>query len=487
MKKLSFSLVACLVVGIGCALLFTECKDKSNFTKDEVDNCVETSEDGASMYISEANFKELSEKYAADQGDDGDTTGFYNALVEMLSDYGKLPDIQQPYVQPAKPLSVAIYLDNTSSMAGYINAAGPGGNAVANIINALSTKYNGMPIDAYYINKDNMLQASRPSDLTADLMNNKMSFKDAYTMYAFLDTIATKTKADTVYDRINFFVTDAIPSFPSPDIKKDREKNRAQAADLESRIAAAAGKLAGTGNGVSIYQFDGNFNGTYYDYRNNVDQNGRPKKTVKIDNQMRPFYVIAIGRASALQELANLADQGEVANFNPKTSIHALTPYKQPVVFVPQAKEEDGVFEMEEDFTSPILININVESVPQYVLNPADLDANSTVELPFTISINGTDQTNDLRSHGALKLDKGILTINQQKIVDDMETIQLRFKNQIAPSFLALSTDDDTDLALLNGKTFNLDRVANGLIKGIYNNASDVWLGPAFEFTIKND
>lgn len=266
-------------------------------------------DDGA---ISSEDYLALSKLYA-EQNEDNDTTGFYDLVAEVFMDQG-YSQVTILGDAPVKnlPKMVRVYLDNTSSMEGYLN---PKDKKVLTtdftdiFTRGIGHSYAGENIEAVYVNKsgnskDVALKTVGFSDFCSMLTAKSIPAGDAFTMNALLDSIVSTAATDTMHSSISFLVTDGILAGTNEEIKKDPNFSLNNAGELVRRISDAMRKANKNGYGAAIYPFSAKFDGIYYRYDNGKE---------KLSNTDRPFYMIVIGDKALVKDFA----ENRISNFSP--------------------------------------------------------------------------------------------------------------------------------------------------------------------------
>ncbi|MBO5267773.1 MAG: hypothetical protein J6B13_03325, partial [Muribaculaceae bacterium] len=202
----------------------------------------------------------------------GDTAGFYKELNKILLKMGKdAPALKLEPVKAKKPLHVALYLDNTASMKGYIKPENKnvGTEGFARTLISLKNNYDGADdtVSCYYIDKKDLKKVT-PTEFNELISSKNLAMGDAYRFDEFIGRIVDETLADSTHTRLNFFITDAIPSGTNEQIASspNRRYNIERRDVLEDNIREQLKRLRGDSYGVSVFRFDAAFDGKYPDY-----------------------------------------------------------------------------------------------------------------------------------------------------------------------------------------------------------------------------
>lgn len=302
-KPIIFATVALLTTAV--PLMCTSCGDS---IQDKIENSIKDER------LSLEDYDRLAEEY---KNEKGDTSNFYVTVLRVFDDNAYSPTGIRFVEVPAKvlPTKVTVYLDNTSSMMGYIKPKAK--DAITTDFTDVFTRgighyYANDTIEAVYVNKPAIGKGASLARISFDQMSSQLTSKqivmgDAFTMDALLDSVITTAATDTLHNNIAFIVTDGILSGTNEEIARDRPYRKFNINNkglLQGRINKAVKKAHEKGYGAAIYQFNANYDGDYYKYNNFTDH-------IKVDN--RPFYLVAIGDRSLIEDFTN----DGIKNFKP--------------------------------------------------------------------------------------------------------------------------------------------------------------------------
>lgn len=316
-----------------------------------------------------------------------DTIGFYNTVLGVFEDNEFSPSGIRFDAVLAKvlPIKVTVYLDNTSSMMGYINPKS--NDAITTDFTDVFTRgighyYANDNIEAVYVNKPAKGKGASLARMPFDKMSSQLTSKqivmgDAFTMDALLDSVITTASTDTLHSNIAFIVTDGILSGTNQEIALDRKFNINNKGELNRRIVKAVGKAHDKGYGAAVYQFNANYDGDYYKYNNFIDY-------VKVTD--RPFYLVAIGDWSLIEDFT----KDGIKNFKPVdnhsmvmiSSVGSLIPIIQGAdcenedednaVVIKIRPDENNVKEIKGIFKANLQMSFPLDRFPEYM---RELDA----------------------------------------------------------------------------------------------------------------
>ncbi len=378
------------------------------------------------------------------------------------------PSVDQPVAQ--LPLSVSVYLDNSSSMKGYYAPKTGSAAELTNILAALQTKYSDLPLRAFYTQKGPKGTEVKEYDfntLASQLATKQVGYTDAYQLDQFIKAIDGQTKEDTLHRTLSIFVTDGILSGTDAEIKANRDFNRVNAPLLRNRIDQALRPLAREGYGVALFQFPVDFNGTYYDYRNGQSQfSGK-----------RPVYVIAIGPNADVAELARQAEARSLSGFAPANTLLITRSDAKIVPNVSGCQREGKSYQALPDESS-----VREKGGTKY--------ARMRVNFPISVLPTYLQDEEALRQAISMEfdgepIDRSTIKVDNGRVVIPVEVKELtspKFTLQISNAFpgwlMDSDCDDDTSIASVSDRTFNLSRLVDGLRQGIFGTSTNLVFGP---------
>lgn len=472
MKKLIIFAAAAMAIA-GAACLSSCGGDSGKFGADAVAR--EARKTAQGKVIDQERYDRLAEIYGKEHGD---TAGYWDELNKVLKKMGKdAPSLKLDPIKEKLPLHVALYLDNTASMKGFIKPDNKNvtTEAFARTLMALKNNYDNedKEISCFYVDKNNLEQVT-PAKLSELISSKSMTMGDAYLFDGFLGRIIDESLADTAHTRLNFFITDAIPSGTNEQINKsnNRKYNIERKALLEDNIRSQFKRLRGKNYGVSVFRFSAPFDGKYPDYANGAH---------KLDNAVRPYYIIAIGDKYELLNLRKDIIEKRIKDFAPDNVFHAISDSKalKPVVkynskMLTAEGDKNGVtqysFEKKGD-NETVKIDLPLTALPEYL---RDEDVAFTA---FDITYQGQPFTPEKTDFGRDKatFDLTLMSRNNNEVCVSVKNIY--------PAWIEQSTSHDdstigTDPAQM-GKTFNFDIVINGMVSGLFDRQGENLGDPA--------
>ena len=474
------------LIGIGAlftfGLLQTACKEKCRLTTEDIEEV--WSQNATKTIIDLSAYHTLKDTYYA-SGDSAISETFDSYLDQFLSEQFPGQDIEviRPAAQVSKPVKTVVYIDNTSSMRGYLNPLDKNVSVTdfVNVVNAINDYYGDKERSAMFVSQKGLEETSI-DQLVGNIKTKNLKTYDAYPMNEFIGSIVNESIADSAYSRISFFITDGIPSGSNSEIGKDPHFNKTSAHVLETNIKSPLREkgLSAKGYGVAVYQFFGKFDGQYINYTNN-----KLGKTATLKNTDRPFYVIALGKADELKDFGTKVKNGELRDFKPLNSLQAYTAVStlSPTIVVPGGEgavaPEEGAFTFTSSKSNPaFIVNLPLNQLPQYLRNESDLKRS------LLVKVNGKDVAQDNPDFVKVSGETATIPLNFTG-GDDSMTLELSVRNEL-PEWVVNSTSHD-DIDITNpdeiGKTFNLDVVVRGLLDGVFNRKTQT-LGSPSKYTV---
>lgn len=463
MKKTMYNWVRLLIFCMGISLVGS-CTSKLDKTLQQA--C----EDGVITDTEKLALDVLFEK-------EGITTseGKWEQVTALCTNYGYEIPAVNPWSAPApvdqRSILVNVYLDNTSSMAGYVRADDI--RSFVNVFSGIDAFYMDQPvcIRAYLTqhnaeNKKTEILQQDWEKLKSDLTHKQTKFTDSYQLNDFFQVITQKMLADTAHRVINYLITDGIPSGTNAEVNGSRF-NINSASILQTRITKAVNACEIGKYAVSIYQFTAHFKGDYFKYNN--------QKAILV-NETRPFYVIAFGEKELVEQMAQRADEYQIHFFEPQHAVHYgfTTPPLIPGLNV-DFEYEDAIrtfkIGLDKEDKKKIAISFPISQLPSYAREKTYLDTN------LSITIDGK------------KID---FTVNKGEIIatcelDRYALYEMRFelKEELPAWVKRCTSKDDSSIKDELLKTFNLNVLTEGLKLGILKNTTKILMDE--KFIIKYD
>lgn len=440
-------------------------------------SCSETIEEKIEKSINDEklsleDYNRLAQEYEKEKGD---TIDFYNTVLGVFEDNEFSPAGIRFDAMPATllPTKVTVYLDNTSSMMGYIS---PKSKDVittdfTDVFSlGIGQYYPNDNIEAVYVNKPVKGKGASLARMPFDKMSSQLTSKqiimgDAFTMDALLDSVITTAATDTLHNNIAFIITDGILSGTNQEITRDRKFNINNKGELNRRIANAVRKAHDKGYGAAVYQFNANYDGYYYKYNNFTDH-------VKVTD--RPFYLVAIGDRSLIEDFT----KDGIKNFKPVdnhsmvmiSSVGSLIPIIQGAdcenedednaVVLKIRPDEINVKEIKGIFKANLHMSLPLDRFPEYMRELNALKNGLKITVDGEALPTDTYEVKGKSLSVPFKVEAGSEPIVEITLTDAM------------PGWVADITSDD-DSAIKNDstqqrKTFLFNEFVGGIKSGIY-------------------
>lgn len=460
MKKIIYILLAiivCVVAVIGIKNLI----HKELLDSDDIETAI-TVDPASGKYISADAYTDLLQIYTDNGGSEED---FDQYLEGRLADIYQEESIKinRPVKEVEKPLREVIYLDNTASMRGFIQPKGQKADIskFVSIFNSLRKNYDGSTT-AYYVDNGNLI-ATTLDAMTTSLNDKKLPMGDAYSMSQFFKTVVDSTIADTTYNVVSFFVTDAIMSGTNDDITRNPKYNIDHAETLSTDIAAAVRPLKDKGYGTAVLRFEAPFDGNYITYANG---------SVALDNRMRPFFMIVVAPNSQIIKLGKEISDNH--RYSPTDMMIIATRPDRPTVNVVGIGDADvnydnDKYEATSDSDTPgVTLNISLANMPEYLrdketaLKALEIKCDNPA---FTPKPTYSESDN-------------IISFNYTFTPDrTSERFHVKIRDVMPQWVESYNSADDAAITYQLDKTFNLKWFVKGLADGLYGRDSGEYIG----------
>lgn len=256
--------------------------------------------------------------------------------------------------------STVIFIDGSVSMQGYITPS------VTTNFSAVASAIEGLVPDSCseYIFKKNKEQISG-NNLSKQISEKKLNLDGKESnLGAMLSEMINGVidKPSSAY----FLITDGILSTTDDNIRNNREWNRVHRdllqSDIENILRLGKNKVASI-----VLQYEAPFRGKYTAY-NNLDK-------PYLDNQIRPYYVIAIAQPSVIQQVYKEITNGTHSGFDgiKNTALYGFDfELDQPTV-----EEDETIIYNEKGYkvlstAKKVVITYDISKLPQCILEEKD-------------------------------------------------------------------------------------------------------------------
>ena len=304
-----------------------------------------------------------------------------------------------------KPIltNTIIIIDGSVSMQGYITPS------VSTNFSAVASALEGLVPDScteYIFKKNKELISGDILSKSISEKKLKLDGQESDLGAILSDMIDGAISSSCAY----FLITDGILSTSNENIRTNREWNKVHCDLLQSSIETIVRK--GKNKVASlVLQFEAPFNGYYTAYDNQT-------KTY-LSNNIRPYYVIAIGKPSIMQQVYKDIIGGKRHGFDGIKNI-ALYGFDfeldQPII-----EEDDNIIFTDNGYkvlstAKKVVISYDISKLPKYILEEAD-----SLKSHIRIVTNGNNgDVNELKNEEqfSVKLDGTILYITIKEKYD---------------------------------------------------------------------
>lgn len=379
-----------------------------------------------------------------------------SAVQDSISSDTIPTDISPKTVVPL----VHVYMENSASMQGYNNK---NCNGFTSVISELVSAYGRKNTQGYFYS-DGLSEATE-ADIFADkIAGKKVIYGKSSPLHVIISSIINKNSS------ISFLVTDGIMSGTDDQIRKNSSYNKDYRAELQHNLSD---KLKEKQLASSIYQFESNFDGTYYCYDNSQ---------VSLKGKKRPFYVIAIGKKEYVDDFKKKIAAGSLPDFKPLQQIHFGLidyPYNVPL--------SAGIFGKQESSTITVDVaqirkrGIKIGEKPHLDLSicipdslPPHIIEEAYIRKNLIVKFNGNPIENELITFNPDSKTIHIYICQNDILKSNTFECNLRYK---LPNWcITNSSNDDKKVAEnLSATTFNLEYLIKGIQYGIDGTEGEVW------------
>lgn len=374
-----------------------------------------------------------------------------------------------------------IYLENSSSMAGYFPK---GGNPQfsAPIIDLYNVAGEKAVIQTFLAGET--ILSVDPHKFRSDLSNGEIAIGSSSPLADIMRTIIDALKPK----QVSCLITDAIISGSNADIANNIEFNFANRATLRQSIREVFRTARQKQLSVSLYRFESRFKGTYFDY-----QNGKHK----IDVSNRPFFIFFFGHLSSLDSIAQRAAK-ELAF---KTSheliigkeIETITNFAfgpgQGQEYIADKSSKAISFSKPATRDCQVHIKVDLSTLPLFQRNSSYLNENLLLTTKDHHTNHMVDCSDFIDSVQEMNVQTGEFQINlfipKDYLLKIPNRITVRLKGEQAPWFRELSLEKDNATHFQPDKTFALDYTVDGILMGL--DAMELPDRVNFDIAIKQD
>ncbi|MBR5491959.1 MAG: hypothetical protein IKV77_02370 [Alistipes sp.] len=381
-------------------------------------------------------------------------------------------------VVPEKVVSfdkMAIYLENSASMAGYSNAGNP--MFTAPILALFNACEPSTTIETAYVGEqysELKLKSIPRETFERELTNGGI----AVTEGSPLDKIMTMMIDSVADNSVVGLVTDGIVSGSNREIvsSANREFTIRNLPLIEQRIRGSIKNAAAKDISTLIYRLESSYAGTYYDYKN-----GRHN----VNNVVRPYFIVLFGNSSNLKKMevaleseskfnpTNKFASYDVVSYNTITNGYlTLAPATNvKVVVTPDLREVDFKGKIP---AVPVNFRLQVDlnGIPAHYRDSEVLRASLDVYYVVgNTEVSKSEFVQDVtpiegqpnKYQITLQMDNNFI----QMLPNEGLKLYVRLKGRVNRWDAPMSSDEDTQFGLLpDSKTFALTTLMDGICNG---------------------
>jgi hypothetical protein len=401
-------------------------------------------------------------------------------LIAMLFLIACNEDVKPIITLPEKKISkINFFMENSGSMAGYVQGATEFRNNIPNLLVEVDGKIDSglATLRTYFIADSLVAFNGTTQEFINTIAVNNPAYGKSSQMHKIFKMIANKTDSND----ISMFVSDCILSYPDAEIKRKPQINYENAAgELKSTITNAFLDLQQKNNiCASLYGFNSRFNGYYYTYQNTP---------VKLSGNIpRPYYIWVIGNRDLLIRFNKQLKK--LQGFRPDNIFidfglfsKSIEDYTILFMFDRQGDWSTDYKKLEEVSASakkPAVFSIafDLSSLPSYASDTNYLLKNLTIESSgLTAHIKRVLPATSIERSRLKEKEKGIIEKNthvvQVEITDIFQSglLNIRLPLQYDTSYRKQSVMDDRNVNDASGKTFAFEHLVDGVRNAYQNN-----------------
>jgi hypothetical protein len=231
-----------------------------------------------------------------------------NNTVENKEESGQSPvspSGNNTSIRDTTPVNINIYIENSSSMNGYVNGNTEFKSAIGRLLVDIKYHYEAERLHLYYINADIHPVNEEISSFVAALSPKTLAIGNRTNTN--LNNIFQKILDKTDSATISILISDCIYSIKGTNTTDllGREKNIIKDAFMTKS------KNSGLNLATGIIQLHSKFNGTYYDNGN---------KRTELTDKLRPYYICITGDAVLLSDFDKKIRYAELEGY--KNSVY---------------------------------------------------------------------------------------------------------------------------------------------------------------------
>ena len=374
---------------------------------------------------------------------------------------------------PKEMDEIHLYLDNSASMGGYFSESTEYKTIVSDL--AVTMEKEIKPISISFIADNIIFYPKDAQQFTSDIATTRIADQNSSQLHLMIQKIVSNSKANDV----SLLISDCILSFPDSAIKANPEINKTDAEGvLKNNIYSTFADLKRKDIATSIYAFQSNFTGTYYNYQNTH---------VPLKSQLRPFYVWVIAQKDILKLFD--AKMKEISSFKPVQELHiglvdsAVRQYHilpqlgrgghWKKIASPLAAGDKGLQDIELIKTEPLFFNavVNLDGLPAYAKDLVYLKKNLQLTSPgckatFTVKPKSEVNSDKIKSTDQRISFEGathVIEIRVNELRLPGTAIQLTLPLKYDTWYKEWSSTDDKQVSQQGHQTFAFNYLIDGV------------------------
>ena len=384
-------------------------------------------------------------------------------------------------VAVAKAEKINFFMEVSGSMAGYLQGSTAFRKWIPNLLVNMEGKIDSgkLPLKTYYISDSIVPFEGSTQDFINTISTTTVAKGKSSEMHRIFKMVADKTDSND----ISVFVSDCILSYPDAVLKQKGNENINSTnaeGELKATITKAFIALQQKGICASVYGFNSGFVGNYYTYQNNkIPLNG---------DVPRPYYIWVIGRKDLLLHFNRQLNAIEgfqpdhiAIDFGlfeePVTAYNILFKYERAGEWSTNFKEITEA-DISEKKPASFAVVLNLSSLPLYAQDTNYLRKNlKKTGTHLDATITAIELTKNVNKAGLKEKEQNlvldgthILLCTVSNMYQDQASLGFELPLQYDTSYRNLSVMDDRTIEAMQGKTFALTHLIDGVRAAYQNN-----------------
>jgi hypothetical protein len=366
---------------------------------------------------------------------------------------------------------IKIYIDNSASNQGYLKGATGFKSTIGDIVRIAETSISDSAETSVFFIADSIRKFDGGGyDFIQYMSTGRVAGGEGYP----LDKMFREIERNFESGDVVFFVSDCILSHSDQEIRSNKEINKeAAASTLKQGIAFVFQDFKKKGLSSSVYAFQSEFNGDYFNYRNE----GRGSNV----SEVRPYYLWVIAEAENMGEI-NYQLSGN-SSFKPKGELHfgaAVETVSQFVTYPGLLAKgqwmtsKDGIYDVKSSKADPgieFAVGLDLSKLPAYAKEMAYLNkhlvvSSSEFDVDYSFIEKEAEYEQQLKGKfiAQYRANSHLLTIKLGNPTLKEGSIDLQLPLRYDDWYQEWSTDSDLTKSEREGKTFALNHLIEGVI-----------------------